>query len=40
MLPCEGKLAALLGLLYEATTDDKAWNPFLREVATATGVSR
>jgi DNA-binding CsgD family transcriptional regulator/PAS domain-containing protein len=37
MLPREGKLAHLLGLLYEGTTDDNAWNPFLREVATAVG---
>ena len=37
MLPREGKLADLLGLLYEGTTDDNAWNPFLREVAIAVG---
>ncbi len=37
MFPREGKLANLLGLLYEGTTDDKAWNPFLREVASAVG---
>lgn len=37
MLPHEGKLADLLGLLYEATTDDAAWSLFLREVATAAG---
>ena len=37
MLPREGTLGDLLGLLYESTTDDHAWELFLREVATATG---
>ena len=36
MLPREGKLADVLGLL-EATTDNTAWTPFLRKVAIATG---
>src|SRR5690348_16912328 len=35
MLPREEKLADLLGLLYEGTTENGAWSLFLREVATA-----
>ena len=37
MLPREGNLADLLGLLYEGTTDSRAWDLFLGEVANGIG---
>ena len=40
MLPHEGKLADLLGLLYEATTDDAAWSLFFERLRPQRAVNR